>query len=109
MDILSVVDTVSWMSVLDREPLDASQAKDLVRAILEDGELVFSSHALDEMDKDNLVEQDGQNVLWAGKAHAGEYENGSYRYRFSTPRMVFVVAFWSEDSAVVVTAWRIKP
>ena len=35
-----------------------------------------------------------------------DFEKGSWRYRFETPRMAAVVAFLDENSLTVVSAWR---
>lgn len=88
------------------EPLDAFRVKTLLRAVIETGRVVFSRHALKEMEADDLTTGDALNVLRAGAVEPGEFENGSWRYRLWTPRMTFVVAFRSETEVVIVTAWR---
>ena len=108
-----------------REPLTNVEAKALVRRILAFGAVRFSDHSLKEMKKDNLGEADAVNVIRAGTARPAELENGSWRYRFETPKIVVVVSFRSPDDVeldeelnaetelvksklVVVTAWRNK-
>lgn len=90
------------------EPLTPVAAKALIKTILEKGTVTFSSHARAEMKKDKLDEVDVVNVLRGGVVEPGEYENGSWRYRVRTPKIVVVVAFRSEAELVVVTAWRVK-
>jgi hypothetical protein len=71
------------------------------------------------MDKDNLTDLDAANVLRGGIVREAEWENGSWRRRVETPKMVFAVAFDPEPEAmpadgddlgdtelVVVTGWR---
>jgi len=91
-----------------QEPLDPTRTRKLIRAILRTGTIRYSKHALDEMRADDLTTVDCCNVLGGGWAEPGEYENGSWRYRVRTARMCFVIAFRSEDTLVVVTAWREK-
>lgn len=90
------------------EPLLAHECKRLIRDILENGRVRFSSHAREELAKDGKSEIDAVNVLRGGVVQPGEWENGSWRYRVMTPRMAVVVAFRAEDLMVVVTAWRIR-
>jgi hypothetical protein len=90
------------------EPLRPNEARRLIRAILEQGNLRFSQHALDEMAHDALDTVDCTNVLRAGVVDPPEWEHGSWRYHVRTARMCFVVAFRSAMDLVVVTAWRIK-
>jgi hypothetical protein len=90
------------------EPLKPADAKNLIRQILLTGNVVLTSHAQQEMAKDNMTMLDVTNVLRGGVVDPGEYENGSWRYRVRTGRMCVVVAFRSEAELVVVTAWRFK-
>ena len=89
-----------------QEPLDEARAKKLIREILRDGEVSYSGHALDEMDKDKLTALDCANVLRGGWVEPAEFERGSWRYRVRTNRICVVIAFRSETKLVVVTAWR---
>ena len=88
------------------EPLTPDDARRLVRKILEEGEFEVSEHAGQELQKDNLDLVDVTNVLRGGWCEPPEFENGSWRYKFCTQRMVVVVAFDSEDRLAVITAWR---
>jgi len=93
--------------------------------LLEEGVFVppaAGSHARTEMDKDGLSDVDAVNVLRGGVVREPEWENGSWRYRVETPRMVFVVTFDPEPDGVpgadeplgdlelvVITGWRLRP
>lgn len=88
------------------EPLDPPAARPLIRSILSDGSVSFSRHALEEIENDALSEVDVTNVLRGGTVDPAEFENGSWRYRVRTQRIGVVIAFRSETSLVVVTAWR---
>jgi hypothetical protein len=91
------------------EPLPPAEAKAAALKILaEGGTVAFSKHSREEMAKDNLNDQDALNVLRGGVVDPAEFENGSWRYRFRTSRMVFVIAFRSESELRVVTAWRVS-
>lgn len=91
------------------EPLSPPAARQLIDAILVDGDVRFSKHALEELANDNMETIDAVNVLRGGGLPApAELENGSWRYRVSTANMAVVIAFRSETALVVVTAWRRK-
>lgn len=90
------------------EPLRADAVKRLVRQILEDGSISFTSHADREMTKDDLTMVDVENVLRGGVAGEGEWENGQWRYRMFTQRIAVVFAFRSPERLVVITAWRFQ-
>jgi len=89
------------------EPLAPDQAKRLIQAILKTGTVSFSDHANKEMANDDMDAVDCTNVLRGGVVEQPEFENGSWRYRVRTNRMVVVVAFRSKEALRVVTAWRI--
>ena len=89
-----------------QEPLANDAAKKLIASILKSGTVSFSSHALEEMAKDDLTTVDVANVLRGGFVEFSEFERGSWRYRVRTSRMTVVVAFRSEGVLSVVTAWR---
>lgn len=77
-------------------PLKATAARTLIRRLLEEGRFVppgMGSHARKEMVKDGLTDVDAVNVLRGGVVREAELENGSWRHRIETPRMVFVVTF----------------
>jgi hypothetical protein len=90
-----------------REPLRPTEAKMLLRAILAGGEVVFTNHALDEMNRDGISQADAIGVLRSGVVEPAEFERGSWRYRVRAQHTYVVAAFRSEVAAVVVTAWRV--
>jgi hypothetical protein len=90
------------------EPLTPIEVKRLVGAILDEGAVTFSKHALMEMDKDGLTTVDVVNMLRGGVVEQGELENGSWRYRVRTARMCVVLAFRSKSELRIVTAWRFR-
>jgi hypothetical protein len=90
------------------EPLTAQAAKNLIRKILLDSDAVMSNHALKEMKKDQLIVGDVLNVVRGGIVDEPEFENGSWRYRVRTNKIVVVVCFRSETELHVVTCWRLK-
>jgi hypothetical protein len=102
-------------------PLRETDARRLLRRLLEEGIFVVSPHARIEMNKDNLTDVDVVNILRGGVVQPAEWENGSWRYRVLTQRMAAVTAFEpdvealpadeddvSEMELIVVTAWRQK-
>jgi hypothetical protein len=92
-----------------REPLSPVEAKAIIRSILQEGNVVWSHHALDEMANDRhgeILRVDVVNVLRGGVVEPGELERGTWRYRVHTTRIWVVVAFDSESELVLVTAWR---
>jgi hypothetical protein len=103
---LDISSTLAIFGVLVTEPFPTSHVKELVLALLRQGSLAFTKHALEEMKIDDLKFVDVRNILRAGVVSPGELERGTYRYRVSTSRIAAVIAFRSESHAVVVTAWR---
>lgn len=105
-------------------PLRATDARKLIRRLLDEGTFVSpgkNTHARKEMDKDGLTDVDAVNVLRGGAVREPEWENGSWRFRVETQRMVFVVTFdpepthvpaddedVSELELIVVTGWRMQ-
>lgn len=87
-------------------PFTPVAARSLIRRILEEGRVVFSKHARQEMQNDELTAVDINNVLRAGIIDEPEYENGSWRYKVWTLRITVVVALRSQAELVVVTTWR---
>jgi len=90
------------------EPLETGAARRLIRNILDKGSVTFSSHALDEMEKDGLTKVDAAHVLRAGLVQFSENVHGTWRYRVAARKMTFVIAFLTESELKVVTAWRKK-
>jgi hypothetical protein len=72
------------------------------------GEVTFCAHAKEEMSKDRLDASDFINIVRAGIVQAPDYQNNEWRYRITTNRMCFVVAFESRSRLTVVTAWRVQ-
>lgn len=91
-----------------REPLEPSRARRLIREILEKGSVSFSGHSEKALADDDLSTVDAVNVLRGGVVEPAEFENGSWRYRVRTQRMVVVIVFRSTSEMAVVTAWREK-
>jgi hypothetical protein len=73
------------------------------------------------MEKDRLTDIDAVNVLRAGAVREAEWENGSWRHRVETPKMVVVATFDPEPDRMpddddelgdlellVVTGWRLR-
>jgi hypothetical protein len=105
-------------------PLRATDARKLIRRLLDEGKFIAPgarSHARKEMEKDGLTDVDAVNVLRGGSVREAEFENGSWRHRVETPRMVFVAVFDPEPEKmpaddedlgdvelVLVTGWRIR-
>ena len=87
-------------------PLSEPEAKSLARSIVEDGTVVFSQHAEEEMKDDDLQTTDCLNLIRAGVYEPPELTNGELRYRVSTARMCVVLVFKSSTRLRVVTAWR---
>jgi len=88
-------------------PLRPDEAKAAIRNILENEDVRWTRHAVRELEKDDLETPDALNVLRAGVVDPAEWENGEWRYRVRTSRMVVVVAF-VEGGMRIVTGWRIK-
>ncbi len=89
-------------------PHDPQEAHRVMREILASGRLGFSRHAEKALADDDLTTLDFVNVIRGGVVEQPELENGSWRYRVRTNRMVAVVAFRSRREMTAVTAWRLK-
>lgn len=94
------------MAVL-KEPLPLQDAERLAKGIIRSGDTSFSQHARDEMQNDNLTDRDVTNVIRGGYCESVDFQNGTWRYRLRTQRIVTVVAFASERELRIVTAWRV--
>ena len=101
--------------------LKATEAKKLVRRILEDGEIRFVAHALEAMAKRNVTAVDVENILRGGVCREAEYENGGWRHHIDTPKIVVVFSFEPEPASesadeidaeetkvVVITVWKVE-
>ena len=89
------------------EPVAPDALRRIIREALATGTVSFSRHACGELEKDRKTTGDAINVLRGGVVRAGERENGSWRYRVETARLVVVIAVRSQSSIVVVTAWKV--
>lgn len=92
---------------------DKTQALKLLRRVMQQNpcNVVFSKHAEEEMDKDDLSKVDVLNVLLSPSARIEEPEfvRSSWRYRVKTERIVVVIVFSSSnDGVTVITVWAIK-
>jgi len=88
------------------EPLSPTVVRSALRVILASGEVIFSGHAMREMENDGITQAAVIRILRSGTAEPAEFERGSWRYRIRAEKVYAVVSFRSESSAVVVTAWR---
>lgn len=88
------------------QALHEATAKSVIQAILDEGEVAYSKHAKEEMEKDRLTTVDVVNVLRGGSVGPPEWENGSWRYRVQTQKMCVVVALRSKSELKIVTAWK---
>ncbi len=69
--------------------------------------LSFSKHGLHQMKERNIRTGDILNILKAGDIYQDpELENGTYRYRVETHKMIVVIAFRKPNHITVITAWR---
>lgn len=83
------------------------QARSLLNAILKDGRVEFTRHALESrMPQRHMTTADVLNILRAGRITEPEWENGEWRYRVETPRMGAVITFETVDSVLVITVLR---
>ncbi len=90
------------------QPLAAVDARKLAKAIIATGNVVFVTHAEQEMAKDSLTTIDVINVLRGGAYSEAEWENGAWRHQAYTQRIVVVIEFENESELTVITAWRKK-
>jgi hypothetical protein len=91
------------------EPLSNDAAGKLIRQIAATGNVMYLPHFVKAMADDGLTMADCLNVMRAGWVESAEYENGAWRYRKRTNRLMVVVEFASETELVAVTTWRIGP
>jgi hypothetical protein len=105
--------------------LKAADVRKLLRRLLDEGKFVSpgaKTHARREMEKDGLTDLDAVNVLRGGIVREAEWENGSWRYRVETLKIVFVATIDPEPAVmpgedddlgelelIVVTGWKIRP
>jgi hypothetical protein len=104
-----MVDQTSLIDVTSR--LSAIQARKILAEIFNKNPnfISFTKHAFEQMHDDDLKTGDVLNVLKAGKIYDNpEFENGSFRYRVETRRIIVVIAFRRPNHVVVITTWRNK-
>lgn len=91
------------------QPFDAPETKRRIREILSNGSVRWTTHAKEEMAKDNISIEDAINTLRGGQAEPAEWINDAWRYRLRTNRFYVVVQFDEENPLlIIVTAWRVK-
>ncbi len=89
--------------------LDVREARKRLSRILPLGSVIFSGHARQEMEADDLIEPDVVNTLRAGMIFdPPDLERGTWRYRVETGRVCVVVSLVGDSEVVVVTVWRKK-
>jgi len=88
--------------------LPGVQALRLAKNIFKKGSTVFTRHARQEMENDDLLETDVVNTIGAGViTEPGELgHRGDWCYRVRTQRITVVIMFRSSSEMVVITAWR---
>ena len=88
------------------ERLRARAARDLIRQILDTGEVLYVPHYHDEAKKDAVLLADIEELLAHGLVEEPEFENGEWRYRVRRFRLSAIVAFRSETMLAVITVWK---
>jgi hypothetical protein len=90
------------------EQLTSNQARRLAKKILKEESTVFTRHARQEMENDDLLETDVVNTISGGIiTEPGELgHRGDWCYRIRTQMITVVFMFRSTEELVVVTAWR---
>lgn len=89
------------------QPVRATEARKLLRRILSGGIVTYSQpHAVDRLKERELSTLDCENVLRAGVVEEAEWNDGGWRHRVRTQKIVVVIEFLSEEEILIVTAWR---
>ena len=88
------------------EPLDSINAKRRIGHIIDNGTVQWANHALQRLSERRLTTVDRVNVLRAGVVDWPEFQNGTWRYSVRGGWITVVIAFRSEETLVVITAWR---
>jgi hypothetical protein len=88
------------------QPLQATEARSQIRQILDHGALLVSRHFKQKLRQQHMVMSEVLSALRNGTVDEAEWENGSWRHRVRTSRLVVVVAFASESELALVTTWR---
>jgi hypothetical protein len=90
------------------QPFRATEARKLLRRILNNGVVTYAQpHAIDMIKDRKLSILDCENVIRAGAVQEAEWENGGWRHQVRTQKIVVVIEFLSEEEVLVVTAWRL--
>ena len=110
--------TIDLMSMIDfrSKQVDKEKARKTVREIVSRHatNVVFSSHAQEELRKDGYSIMDGWNVLKASSSKIvrnGELDNktAAFRYRLETNQIALVIQFRPNGKGlVVITGWAKK-
>ena len=90
------------------EPMLPGEARKRIRTVLAEGEVVFTSHALEEMKHDGISQAKVIDVLRGGVVEPAEFERGSWRCRVRAHKVYAVLSFRSAATALGVTAWRVN-
>lgn len=102
-----MIDKKSIIDIISR--LEKAQARKLLAEFFNSNpnNVSFTKHALEQMQKRDLMSGDILNVLRAGNIHNDpEFENGSWRYQIETRKITVVFAFNSPNKIRIITAWR---
>ena len=94
-----------------RQPLRASEAEKLIRALTDSGDVHFRNPYVARRQAERNIENiDIINVLQRGKVREAEFENGEWQHRVWTARFTVAVAL-EDDGAMlnVSTCWRNQP
>lgn len=90
------------------QPIRATEARKLLRRIINGGIVTYAQpHAIDRIKERALSTLDCENVMRAGVVEEAECNDGAWRHKVRTQRIVVVVEFLSEEEVLIVTAWRL--
>ena len=94
-----------------QQRLGRTQARKLISKIVTQHphRVFYTKHCRKELLDDDLTTSDLLNVLTSSDSRIEdepEIEGGSYRYRLETNKIMVVLAFSTDTSLVVITAWR---
>lgn len=91
------------------QPIRATEARKLLRRILNGGIVTYSQpHAIERLKERALSILDCENVLRAGVVEEAEWSDGGWRHRVRTQKIVVVIEFLSEEEVLIVTAWGLQ-
>lgn len=89
-----------------KEPLGTDDAKRLILEILEHGSIRPTQHWKERIGDHDLVSGDCLRVLRGGYVEGMDLVDGTWRYRVVMGDVCVVIAFRSQKSLAMVTAWR---